>query len=168
MFGDEGASEGDEEAATTDAGAESEPSAAEFAGADKEDVAGEANFGEVAPLPCFHHRVGGFPSVAVSLRSSFPLCDAGQPRIASPSVLVGKPGMAHASVTCVADALAALVTHSLPPHFSSLLPAPGAHEPKTQGAGHTRTAPYTDAPAQRPTPAHPHSTLHTENARYPK
>jgi hypothetical protein len=39
MFGDEGSNEGDEEAATTDA--ESEPSAAEFADADKEDVADE-------------------------------------------------------------------------------------------------------------------------------
>ena len=43
MFGDEGASEGDEEAATTDAGAESEASAAEFADVDKEDVAGKAD-----------------------------------------------------------------------------------------------------------------------------
>jgi hypothetical protein len=41
MFGDEGSNEGDEEAATTDADAESEPSAAEFADADKEDVADE-------------------------------------------------------------------------------------------------------------------------------
>ena len=45
MFGDEGSNEGDEEAATTDADAESEPSAGKFADSDTEDVAGEA--GEV-------------------------------------------------------------------------------------------------------------------------
>lgn len=42
-FGDDGASEGDEEAAATGAGAESEPSAAEFAKAAKEDAADEAD-----------------------------------------------------------------------------------------------------------------------------
>lgn len=47
MFGDEGASEGDEEAATTDAGDESEPSAAELADADKEDAAGDGEADEV-------------------------------------------------------------------------------------------------------------------------
>ena len=42
-FGEEGASEGDEEAAATGAGAESEPSAARFPEATREDAADEAD-----------------------------------------------------------------------------------------------------------------------------